>query len=267
MDYVGPFTFNFARYIIGGAVLIPAALLSCKGKKDDLKTLITGGVCCGIALGIASIMQQLGIMYTSVGKSGFITAMYIIGVPVIGLFLGKKCTPAIWLAVLLGLAGLYLLCMDGDLSVGRGDILLIICAVMFSVQILFIDHFSPLVNNIRLSCIQFFTAAIVAGIPMVFTETPSAGALIAAWKPLLYTGILSTGVAYTLQIVGQKNMNPTVASLIMSLESSISVLAGWVVLGERLSPRELAGCGVMFCAIVLAQLPSKANKLSDSVQQ
>lgn len=275
MDYVEPFTFNCVRSVLGGLVLIPCICFldrignhtkTARPKtKSDQKTLILGGVCCGIVLCLASNFQQFGIKYTTVGKAGFITACYIVIVPVMGLFFKKKCSPLVWLSVALATAGLYLLCITERFTIGAGDIFVLICAFLFSVHILVIDYFSPKVDCVRMSCIQFFVCGILSGIAMLFTETPRLAGILAAWQPILYAGIMSCGVAYTLQIVGQKGMNPTVASLILSLESCISVLAGWLILGQTLSMRELLGCLTMFAAIILAQLPApKKNTISFS---
>ncbi len=193
-----------------------------------------------MALCLASNFQQFGIQYTTVGKAGFITACYIVIVPVLGLLLGKKCSPVVAGAVVLSLAGLYMLCMKGgELSVNKGDLLMLVCAFLFAVHIMIIDFFSPVVDGVKMSCIQFFVSGILSGAAMLIYETPEWSQIIAAWAPVLYAGIMSCGVAYTLQIVGQKGMNPTVASLILSLESSISVLAGWAILGQRLSSKEV----------------------------
>lgn len=272
MDYVGPFTFNSVRCFIGGIVLIPCIFLlnkiipqnneklSPEEKIQNRKTLLIGGVCCGILLAIASNLQQVGIQYTTVGRAGFITACYIVIVPILGaLFFHKKCGSSIWVAVVLALIGLYLLCINDGFSVGIGDILIMICAVMFSLHILVIDHFSPLVDGVKMSCIQFFVCGILSAIPALFTETIVFSDILSAWQPILYAGALSCGVAYTLQIIGQKNMNPTVAALILSLESCISVLAGWVILHQTLTSKELFGCLLMAIAIVLAQLPEKTK--------
>lgn len=270
MDYIGGFTFNAIRNIIGAITLVPVILIFSKqnpaadqnpaDRQKARKTLITGGICCGILLCLSSNFQQFGIKYTTVGKAGFITACYIIIVPIIGIFLKKKCSPFIWIAVLLSLGGLYLLCIiPGEgFSIGKGDTLVLICAVLFSFHILTVDHFSPLVDGVKMSCIQFLVCGILSGIPALIFENPNITNILQAWMPILYAGILSCGVAYTLQIVGQKGMNPTVASLIMSLESCISVIAGWLILGQNLSSREIFGCVLMFGAIMLAQLPQKS---------
>ena len=270
MEYVGGFTFNCIRFLIGGLVLVPVYLvLDRKQARQESagsgnafmrllhdRTLLTGGLVCGFFLCLASNFQQFGIKYTTVGKAGFITACYIVLVPVIGLFLHKKTGPFIWAAVLLALIGLYLLCITDGFSLGRGDFLVMICAVLFAFQILSVDHFSSLVSNgVALAMIQFFVCGILSGIPALIFESVNPGRIMAARLPILYAGIMSSGVAYTLQIIAQKDLDPTVASLIMSLESCISVLAGWLILGQSLSARELIGCAVMFGAIVLAQLP------------
>ena len=271
MDHVGPFTFNAVRSIIGGIVLIPCIFFLDHRKSDQKEelpspqqqaeqtgTLILGGVCCGILLALASSFQQMGIQYTTVGRAGFITACYIVIVPILGhFFLRKKCGATIWIAVALALAGLYLLCITDGFSIGKGDFLVLICAFLFSLHILTIDHFSPLVDGVKMSCIQFLVCGILSGIPALIFESPDLAGIFAAKIPVLYAGVMSCGVAYTLQIVGQKGMNPTVASLILSLESCISVLAGWLILGQNLSGREIFGCVLMFGAIILAQLPQK----------
>lgn len=275
MDYVGPFTFNTMRSLLGGIVLIPCIVLLKRinvGSKDTAgaaehasgdpagqrKVLLTGGVACGVLLCIASNLQQFGIMYTSVGKSGFITAMYIVLVPVLGIFLKKKAGIKIWCSVAIAVGGLYLLCMtDSGFSIQKGDLLLLLGAVIFSFHILTIDYFSPKVDGVKMSCIQFFTCGILSMVCMFLFEQPQIGAILQAWMPIVYAGVLSCGVAYTLQIVGQKGMNPTVASLILSMESVISVIAGWLILHQKLSGRELLGCVLMFAAIILVQLPER----------
>lgn len=270
MDHVGPFTFLAVRSYIGAIVLLPCIWLLNKinpqtnenktvsEKKNARKTLLIGGLCCGLCLMSASAFQQIGIQYTTVGRAGFITACYIIIVPIINLiFFKKKCNKFIWFAVLLSFIGLYLLCMTDDFSINKGDLLVLICSVIFSLHILTIDHFSPLTDGVKMSCIQFLVCGILSTIPALIFENPNINDILQAWAPILYAGALSSGVAYTLQIIGQKNMNPTIASLILSLESCISVLAGWVLLGQKLTLREFGGCILMFVAIIMAQLPEK----------
>lgn len=264
MDYLEPFTFNGVRSLIGGVALLPCIwiLQRINGENKNAgskKDMITGGVACGILLFAASSLQQIGLKYTPAGKAGFITAFYIVIVPVLGIFLHKRIGWKIWLAVVLAIVGLYFLCITDSFSIGKGDILVFLCALVFAVHILTIDHFAPRVDGVKMSCIQFFVCGILS-LPFMFTiETPKMSAVTAAWMPLLYAGVLSCGVAYTLQILGQKNVNPAVASLILSLESCFSVLAGWIVLGEMLSVRESVGCVLMFAAIILAQLPEKTE--------
>ncbi|WP_418390649.1 DMT family transporter, partial [[Clostridium] scindens] len=260
--------FNGVRSLIGGAALLPCIWLFQKGKgkatekpsRGARKELIAGGIACGLLLFAASSLQQIGIQYTTAGKAGFITAFYIVIVPVLGIFLHKKISGKVWGAVAIALAGLYFLCITEKFAVGKGDILIFLCALVFSIHILVIDYFSPKVDGVKMSCIQFFVCGIVSLPPMFFTETPKIGAIVEGWAPLLYAGVLSCGVAYTLQIIGQKNVNPAVASLILSLESCFSVLAGWMVLGEKLSMRESVGCVLMFGAIILAQLPDRKKE-------
>lgn len=261
MDYVEPFTFTCVRSLIGGLVLIPCIWFLRRWKKQETTTLVTktellGGIFCGIALFAASNFQQFGILHTTVGKAGFITALYVVIVPIFGLFFRKRVSFLVWICVVLSVIGLYLLCMtEGSLTLAYGDLLVLICAVLFSVHIMVIDYFSPKGDGVVISCIQFFVCGLLSGIVMLFVENPTVGNIWAAKMPILYAGVLSSGVAYTLQIVGQKDMNPTVASLILCLESVVSALAGWLILKEALTARELLGCALMFAAIVLAQLP------------
>lgn len=265
MDYVEPFTFNAVRSLIGAVVLLPCIALLKKvnggeEKESSQKTLILGGVSCGVILFIASSFQQFGIQYTTVGKAGFITAMYIVLVPIVGLFFHKHVGLRVWTAVLLAVGGLYLLCMpEGSFVLQKGDLLVLACAFTFTFHILVIDYFSPKVDGVKMSCIQFFTCALLSTVGMLIFEEPDLQSICDAWLPILYAGAMSCGVAYTLQIVGQKGMNPTVASLILSLESVISLLAGWLILGQKLSLRELLGCAIVFIAIILVQLPKNKN--------
>lgn len=270
MNYIGPFTFNCIRSIMGGLVLIPCILFFDKQekgkakreKKEDSKTLLIGGICCGLALCIASNLQQIGIKYTTVGKAGFITALYIVLVPIFGIFLRKKVSGRVWFSVAIAVVGLYLLCITDEFRIGKGDFFVLLCALVFTIHILVIDYFSPKVNGIKLSCIQFLVAGLLSGVPMLISEKPSFSTILAAWAPLLYAGIMSCGVGYTLQIVAQKDAEPTIASLILSLESVFSVLAGWIILGQTLAGKEIMGCVFMFAAIILAQLPTRNQESS-----
>ncbi len=274
MDYVEPFTFTAARNILAFLVLIPYIIIADKktqkndtgvinnksfmNKISDNKTVIIGGICCGVCLFAASSLQQFGVKYTTVGKAGFITAMYMVLVPIFGIFLHKKAGLKVWAAVALAALGMYLLCITkGEFRLQFGDSLVFACAVGFTFHILTIDHFSPKADGVKLSCIQFFVCFILAGACALIFEKPSMQAVFAAGVPILYAGVFSSGVAYTLQIIGQKGMNPTVASLILSLESVVSVLAGWLILGQTLSKREIYGCILAFAAIILVQLPDR----------
>ena len=265
MDYVGPFTYLCSRSTIGGIVLLPLLKFTPKSNvsanKNSGKTLIIGGICCGAALFIASIFQQIGIKYTTVGKAGFITSLYMIFVPVIGILLGRKAPKKVWISVIIALIGMYFLCMNGEAGINKGDFLVLICSLGFALHILVIDYFSPKVNAIKMSCIQFWICAAISAIPMIIFEKPHMSDVLAAWAPILYAGALSSGVGYTLQIIAQKDIDPTVASLICSLESVFSVLFGWIILNQKLSGRELFGCVLVFAAVILTQLPSK-NKTS-----
>lgn len=272
MDYLGPFTFNSIRSLMGGIVLLPVIFIMKRQRRKsrqeetssgDRKTLIIGGICCGIALAAASSLQQIGIVYTSAGKAGFITALYILIVPIMGLFLGRRVGLKVWIGVALAVAGMYFLCITDGFSISKGDFLVFLCAIVFSVHILVIDHFAPKVDGVALSCIQFFVSGILCAVPMLVQEQPQMDAILAAWMPLAYAGVLSSGVAYTLQVIAQKNTDPTVASLLLSLESVFSVLTGWVILGEHLSGRELFGCALVFAAVLLAQIPGRKPVSND----
>lgn len=280
----GPYTFNGIRFLLGAAVLCPMILIMNKknpnrknATPESRKSLITGGIACGIILGVANTLQQLGLFYgASAGKAGFLTTCYILIVPVISLFFGKKCGWNIWVGIGLALIGLYLLCMKGSFSLQLPDLLLLLCALGFSLHILCVDHFSPLVDGIKLSCVQFLTAGVLSLILAFFVDmqhsfsnipsTLAAFGAPAALISLLYAGLLSAGVGYTLQVIGQKGLNPTVASLLMSLESVFSVLGGWIILHERMSGRELFGCALIFVAVILAQIPLEAFRRKSSVR-
>lgn len=257
MDYLGPFTFNGTRSFIGVIVLFVTALLM--DKKEGVitpwndKNLLLGGLICGVCLFFATSTQQIGIMTVPAGKSGFITALYIVMVPIFSIFLKKKPGKLIWLSVILALAGMYFLCIDGSLTVQGGDLWLFACAILFSLQILAVDKFAPNVDVIKLSCYQFFVTGVLSLVPMIF-EKPVMSNMLDCAIPLLYAGVLSSGVAYTLQMEAQKKVKPTVASLIMCLESVFSVVFGFLLLHERLTLREEIGCMIMFVAVILTQV-------------
>ena len=268
MDYIGPFTFQSVRSLLGAAVLVPVFLILDAGKKkagtyqaptgEEKKTLLIAGIVCGCIMTVAANLQQIGIQYTSAGKAGFITAMYILIVPVLGLFLKKKVPGRIWLCILIAVVGLYLLSVtEGFSSISKGDVYVLLCALAFSFHIMAVDHYASLVDGVRLSSIQFLICGVLSGILMFLFEEPNLENILNAAVPILYAGIMSCGVAYTLQIIGQKYTRPTIASLIMSLESVFAVLAGIVVLREIPTARETMGCVLMFLAIIIAQLPSR----------
>lgn len=291
MDYIGPFTFICLRSIIGGLFLIPVIMvidnIRKKGQKNGLnaitpdnnvnnfqnipeenqklswknKKLLESGIVCGIFLFLANCFQQTGIQYTTVGKAGFITTFYIILVPILGLFFKKYCGILTWIGVVIALAGLYFLCITEKLTIQKGDALILCCSFLYTGQILAIDYYNPFVDGVKMSCIQFLTGGVLGAIFMCLFENPDMGMILKAAGPILYTGIMSTGVAYTLQAVGQKGLNPTVAALIMSLESVFSALSGYLFLHQILTTRELIGCVLMFIAIVLAQLPDIQRKV------
>ncbi len=267
LAHVGPLTLNGVRFLVASVVL--AALVPLLDKIRGLapsvwgtqdvaarKQLLIGGVACGVALLAASTLQQYGIVYTSVGKSGFLTALYILLVPLLGMLRGKRPPAKVWAGVALALVGMYLLCINEGFSVNIGDVLTIGCALMFSLHILIIDHFAARVDGVRLSCIQFLVCGLLGCVPMLLLEQPHAADLLGAWLPIFYAGAISAAMGYTLQILGQKGTDPTLASLILSLESVFAALGGWLVLGQTLAPRELLGCALVFAAILLAQLPA-----------
>ena len=208
MDYIGPFTFNSARSILGGIVLIPVIYVLDKKRKEEIsqgkeviqnkKTLIIGGICCGFFLMLGSSLQQIGIQYTTAGKAGFITAFYIIIVPILGLLLGKKCGLSVWISVMIALIGLYFLCITDGFSIGKGDSYVFLGALAFTIHILVIDYFTQFNDGVKMSCIQFFSCGIICFIPMILFEHPEISTILLAWKPILYAGVLSCGVGYTL---------------------------------------------------------------------
>lgn len=266
MDYLGPCAFNGVRSLIGGVALLPVIALSKHLRKNAPEgekpaggkaRLLLWGSACGLLLGTASLLQQAGMQTASPGKAGFLTALYIVIVPVLGIFLGRRPGLKVWAGVALALLGAYLLSVKGSAGIAAGDLLVIGSAVVFSLHILVIDSAPDALDRIQLSCVQFFVAgALSMGLAFLF-EQFTFPQVLAAWMPLLYTGVISSGVGYTLQILGQRTVNPTVASLILSLESVFAALAGWALLGQPLSLREAAGCFLVFAAVILAQLPGK----------
>lgn len=265
-QYVGPWTFNCLRSLIGGVtllVLMPAIdkFRGVQKPQGIQKNLIIGGIACGIVLCAGSMFQQIGIMDTTTGKAGFITALYVILVPILGLVIGHKTRAIVWLGALIALVGFYFLSFAGSasLTLQTGDFYLLICAVLFAVHILVIDHFS-FVDGVRMSCIQFFVAGIICMIGMFIFEKPDLTAIKSAAIPILYAGCLSSGAGYTLQIIGQKNAEPAVASMILSLESVFAALSGFVLLHQTMAATEILGCALIFLAVILAQYPEKQKK-------
>lgn len=265
LDYMGPFTFNGTRFLIGAIVLVLIIFVFRKPKENkkitqnDVRTTLLGGIICGLCLCIASSLQQFALFYTSVGKAGFLTTLYIILVPIIGIFFKKKVSIMVWIGAALSVAGMYLLCVSETMSINKGDILAFCCAIVFAFHILSVDYFAPKTNGIVLSCLQFLVSGICAMILACIFEKPTLIQILNGIGPLLYVGVMSSGVAYTLQILGQKNADPTIASLIMSLESAVSVIGGWLILHQRLTTKELIGCLLMFIAVVGVQIVDSKN--------
>ncbi len=274
MDYVGPFTFNAVRCLVGTLVLIPCILFIDHWKKkkglssqnpvtkEEKKTFLMASLICGIALFAATTFQQVGLVYTTVGKAGFITAMYIVLVPVLNIFLHKKAGLRIWICILVAVVGLYFLCITEDFTIQKGDLLMLGAAFMFAIQILAISHYAPKVDNLRLSASQFLVTGLISLVIAFLVETPILKDILSAWQSILYAGVLSCGVAYTLQIIAEKDADPAIASLAMSMESVFSLLAGWLVLGQMLNTKEFIGSGLMFLAIIVSQLPGKKKAVS-----
>ena len=265
MDHIGPFTFQAVRSALAVLTLLPVIFLFDLKKKDG-KTYIArwcnrklwiAGSLCGIALFVASGAQQVGLIDTDAGKAGFLTSMYIVIVPILGLFFRKKLSISTIFGVLVAVAGLYLISGAGNTGIAPGDMLMILCAFAFAVQILLVERLGMGMDGLRLNCIQCLVCSLLSAVVMIFTETPTWGSLVDCAIPLAYAGCLSMGVAYSLQIIGQQKLDSVPASIIMSLESVFAALAGWLLLNERMSPREMTGCALLFTAVILSQLPAK----------
>lgn len=269
MDHIGPFTFQAARCLLGGLILLPIIAIADRfiysgdGKNFFRrwcdKKLWKAGLFCGAPLFVAANLQQMGIVDTDAAKSAFLTAMYIVFVPILGIFRGQKLTKWIPLSVLLGVAGLYCLSCVGVTEIATGDLLLLGCALAFAIQILCVDIFAGQVDSLRLNCIISFLCAALSGLVMAFTETPTLESIRSCFGSIAYAGFLSMGIAYSLQIIGQKDLPPATASLLMSTESVFAVIAGWLVLKERLTAWEGLGCALVFIAVILSQIPEKAK--------
>lgn len=272
-DVIGPFTFNTVRYALAVVALLPVIYIFSRkrnsentvdqdiSKANGTKTLIIGGIATGIALFTASSLQQYAMAFTTAAKAGFITTLYVILVPIVGIFLKKKIRPIIWFCALLAVIGLYLLSIKpGTFSISRGDFFVLLCALAFTGHILIIDYFSPKTDGVKLSCIQFAVVSIASFVAMMMTETFVLSEVLDAIIPLLYTGVLSSSVGYTCQIIAQKKADPVISSLILSLESVFAAIFGALILHESMSGREITGCAIMFVAIIIAQLPEKKNR-------
>ena len=262
MDHLGPMTFQAIRSILAVLALLPVTALMNRAPGAFLpgwkaKGLWKTGILCGLALFVAQSLQQVGLLYTEPGKAGFITAMYIVLVPVFGLFLGRKCGLRIWISVGLAVLGLYLLSCVGVTKVNMGDVLILISAAAFAVQILLIDILAQSIDGLRLNCLQFLVVTVLSALTAAFTETPTWSGVVDCAVPLLYAGVLSSGAAFSLQILGQQHLPPEPASLIMSLESVFAVLSGWLILHQTLRPTELLGCCLVFTGVILCQIKGK----------
>lgn len=271
-DSLGALSFNAARSLIGALALLPVIVWNDrKGgagrpKGRERRLLWLGGVLCGLCLTLAVNLQQIAISWTdaagraNVGKIGFLTAMYIVLVPILSLFLKKRVGANVYAGILLALAGMYLLCVKEGFTLGGGDGYALLSALMFALQIIVVDRFAPMVDNIRLSALQFLVCGVLSGVLAVCTETQSAQAYRDAALPVLYTGVLSSGVGYTLQIIGQRRCRPQMASLLMSMESVFSVVFGFLILHQKMTERELIGCALMLAAVCLAQWKPRGER-------
>ena len=271
MEYIGPLTFNGIRSLVGGFTLCIYIFIRNKLKNNSIenenvveniqppskKYTFLCGLVCGLCLFAGTTLQQMGMVYTTAGKAGFITALYIILVPLLGLLLGKKIRPIVWIGVVLALVGLYLLCVGEDFTINKGDMLVLLCSFAFTIHITFVDKVSQKIDGVVISCIQLFICGLISVPGMILFEEIDWELILQCAVPILYAGVLSCGVAYTLQIVAQKYTEPTVASMIMSLESVFALLSGMIILKESITLHEIIGCVVMFVAIILAQLPEK----------
>ena len=264
MDYIGPFTFQAARCALGAIFLLPIIFLFDQDKKSYLRNwmnprLWKTGFLCGFALFVAAGLQQVGLVYTTAGKAGFITAMYIVIVPILGLLFREKPPITVWIGVALAVTGLYLLSCIGTDEINLGDILMVGSAFGFAVQITIVDRLAQDLDGLRLNCVQAFVCSLFSALAMAFTETPTVSGVVDCALPIAYAGILSMGVAYSLQIIGQKHLEPAPASLIMSLESVFAVLCAWLFLHERMTTYEIIGCVLVFTAVILSQIPDKKS--------
>lgn len=278
-DYMNPFTFTAARNLLGCVVLLPLVIYKIKKSNNNcanttnlkipLKVTVIGGISCGLALTAASLFQQYGVMYTTVSKAGFITTLYIIITPILGIFIKKKCPWTVWIGAGVACVGMYFLCItENSFALSLGDFLTLICAVLFSVHILVVDHFAPQTDGVVLSCIQFFMCFVISTMLALIFDHPTLGQIFNGIIPVLYAGILSSGVGYTFQILGQKDFNPTAAALILSLESVISAISayfaykiGFLSTNQTLTAMQIIGCVIVFSAVIFVQLPITNRKV------
>ena len=280
-EHVGAYTFNAARSFVGFlALLVVIQIFDAVNRRkqasaspsqeqsapaESRKTLVIGGICCGFALALACNLQQLGMVAgAGAGKTSFITTLYVVLVPICGLFLKKKVSPAVWLSVLLGVAGLYCLCIKDDFTIAPSDLLVLLCAFGYTLHILVIDHFTQKVDGIKMSCIQFLTCAVISAVLMLIFEHPTWADITPCIGSILYVGVFSSGVAYTLQILAQKDSNPTIVALLLSLESVFGAVSGAIFLHETMTGKELVGCVLMLIAVVLAQIEFPSRKKAKS---
>lgn len=279
-EHVGAYTFNAARSFVGFLALLvvvqifkmlrkePPAEQTAAEKKAGRRDLILGGICCGIALALSCNLQQLGLVAgASVGKTSFITTLYVVLVPICGLFLKKKVSPTVWISVLLAVAGLYCLCIKENFTIAPSDLLVLLCAFGYTLHILVIDYFTQRVDGVKMSCIQFLTCAILSAILMLIFENPTWADIVPCMGSILYVGVFSSGVAYTLQILAQKDSNPTIVALLLSLESVFGAVSGAIFLHETMTGKELIGCVLMLIAVVLAQLDLPLKKKDKSAKE
>ena len=263
MKTMQPLFFVFLRYLIGTVMLLPAIYFM---RKKPVKNLFAGGIACGVCLAGGEILQQFGLLYTTAGKAGFLTALYVIMIPVIGIFIKKKSAWWIWAASLLSTGGAYLLCSDGTLKNfgNTGDFLMLICALFFAFQFIFIAKFAPEADALQLAAVQFFTVSVISGIAaLIAGESCSWNGVVSTAWPLLYCGVIAIGFACTVQVAAQKYVHPATASIILSTASVFAVIWGWLLLAEKYSISNLAGCVLIFAAVLLVQIPAALNKNTD----
>lgn len=272
MNYVEPLTFGASRFLLGAVILIPVILIFDRANKrtdENLdkkkettynnKDLIIGGILCGASLFLGAWLQQWGIVYTTAGKAGFITALYIVLVPVFGLFLHKKVSKVVWFGVAVATVGLYLLCIKEGFIIQKGDAIVLTGTIFWAAQILVVDAYVDKTDGLKLSFVQFLTAGVFSAIAALIFETPKLETIIACAGPILYTAIMVVGVAYTFQIIGQKSTDPTIAAIILSMESLFAVISGAIFLGETMTMKEIIGCILMLVAVIITQIRSEDN--------